>query len=76
MILLPSDFRPPSSRMVFTPDRLLILAVVVTLISIDGIYRAWLQRADERIGKGLFVFYTVALVVGSGLTWLGFFLKR
>lgn len=58
-----------------TPDRLLLVAVVVTLISIDGVYRAWLQRADQRISNRLFVFYTVALVVGSGLAWLGFFLR-
>lgn len=58
-----------------TPDRLLLVAVVVTLISIDGIYRAWKQRADERIGNGLFTFYTVALVVGSGMAWVGFFMR-
>jgi len=61
--------------MVLTPDRLLLLAVVVTLISVDGVYRAWLQRADARIGNRLFVFYAAALAVGTGLAWLGFFLR-
>ncbi len=62
--------------MYLTPDRLLLIAVVVTLISIDGVYRAWLQRADERIGHRLFVFYTTLLAVGSGMAWVGFFLNR
>jgi hypothetical protein len=59
----------------FTPDRLLLVAVVITLISVDGVYRAWRQWEDERIGKRLFTTYTVLLVVGSGLAWLGFLLE-
>lgn len=61
--------------MYWTPERLLLVAVVITLISIDGLYRAWLQRSDERIGSRLFATYTVILVVGSSLAWLGFFIE-
>lgn len=61
--------------MYFTPDRLLLIAVVITLISVDGLYRAWLQRADARIGTRLFVFYAVVLGLGSSLAWVGFFLR-
>lgn len=61
--------------MYFTLDRLLIIAVVITLISVDGIYRAWLQRSDERIGARLFLFYAVVLVLGSSLAWVGFLVK-
>lgn len=59
----------------FTADRLLLIAVVITLISIDGIYRAWRQRADERIGTRLFTAYTAALLTGSSMAWVGFFLE-
>ncbi len=59
----------------WTPERLLMIAVVITLISVDGVYRAWLQRADERIGPRLFVVYTVVLALGSGLVWFGFFVR-
>ena len=57
----------------FTPDRLLLIAVVVTLISVDGLYRAWKQREDERIGPRLFVVYASVLALGSSLAWVGFF---
>lgn len=60
--------------MFWTPDRLLLIAMVMTLISIDGVYRAWHQRKDERIGPRLFTAYAVVLIVGSGLAWLGFIL--
>lgn len=58
--------------MTFTPDRLLLIAVVISLISLDGVYRAWLQRADDQISARLFAFYVAALVAGSGLAWAGF----
>ena len=61
--------------MYWTTDRLLLIAVVMTLISVDGIYRAWLQRAEEEIGERLFTFYVTAFALGSGLTWYGFFVK-
>jgi hypothetical protein len=60
--------------MFWTPDRLLLIAIVITLISIDGVYRAWRQRKEERIGARLFTAFAVTLIVGSGLAWLGFFL--
>ena len=59
----------------FTLDRLLLIAVVLTLISVDGVYRAWQQRADERISPRLFTLYAVSLGAGSGLAWLGFLLE-
>ncbi|HEX7069946.1 MAG TPA: hypothetical protein VF190_04030 [Rhodothermales bacterium] len=59
--------------MFFTPDRLLLIAVVITLISVDGLYRAWKQRGEERIGVRLFAFYATALGVGTVLVWTGFF---
>jgi hypothetical protein len=55
-----------------TPGRLLLLAVVVTLASADGLYRAWRQRTEERIGRRVFILYAVALVAGSSLAWAGF----
>lgn len=58
-----------------TADRLLILAIVLTLISIDGGYRAWKQRSHEQIGKRLFYFYMAILLLGSALAWIGFFLR-
>ncbi len=61
--------------MYFTTDRLLLIAVVMTLISLDGIYRAWRQRASERIDNRLFVVYVTVLALGSGLAWAGFFQK-
>lgn len=61
--------------MYWTTDRLLLIAVVMTLISIDGIYRAWKQHDDEQIGSQLFSFYVSTLVFGSGLTWYGFLVK-
>lgn len=61
--------------MYFTPDRLLLIAVVMTLISADGLYRAWLQRRDERISPRLFAIYATVLVLGSSLAWIGFFLE-
>ncbi len=61
--------------MYFTPERLLLIAVVVTLISVDGAYRAWRQRADERIGPRLFAGYVATLALGSTLAWLGFLVE-
>ena len=61
--------------MYFTPERLLIIAVVMTLISLDGGYRAWKQHRDEKIGDRLFVFYVVALATGSSLAWIGFLIE-
>ncbi|PSQ80868.1 MAG: hypothetical protein BRD45_03255 [Bacteroidetes bacterium QS_8_64_10] len=58
--------------MYFTPDRLLLIAVVMTLISADGLYRAWKQHQDEKIGDRLFAFYAGTLGLGSGMTWIGF----
>ncbi|HET6566925.1 MAG TPA: hypothetical protein VFG50_03105 [Rhodothermales bacterium] len=59
----------------WTPDRLLVAAVVMTLLAADGIYRSWKQRQEEQIGPKLFVFYTGTLTLGSGLTWFGFLLQ-
>ena len=59
----------------FTPDRLLLIAVVITLISVDGFYRAWKQRSAEQIGQRLFTFYAVALTMGILLVWFGFFVE-
>ena len=58
--------------MYFTPDRLLLIAVVITLISADGLYRAWRQHGEERIDRRLFTFYAVVLGVGTILVWVGF----
>jgi hypothetical protein len=57
----------------FTPDRLLLIAVVITLISADGLYRAWIQRGENRIGRRLFTFYATVLGAGTALVWTGFF---
>lgn len=58
-----------------TAERLLIIAIVVTLVCADGAYRAWKQRVDDDIGPRLFVAYIVALVVGGSLAWIGFFIE-
>ena len=58
--------------MYFTLDRLLLIAVVMTLISMDGVYRAWRQRKAEQISPRLFMIYAGALGLGSALAWLGF----
>lgn len=55
-----------------TPGRLLLVAVVVTLASADGLYRAWRHRAEERIGRRVFLFYAAVLIAGSSLAWAGF----
>lgn len=65
--------------MYWTPDRLLLIAdvvsaaVVMTLLSVGGGYRAWRQRAEARIGTGLFATYVGLLATGSSLAWFGFF---
>lgn len=56
----------------FTPDRLLLIAIIITLISADGVYRAWKQRGDELIGPRLFVTYAGVLALGTALVWVGF----
>ncbi len=61
--------------MYWTPARLLTIAVVITLISIDGVYRAWRQRADDRLDPRLFTTYVTVLLIGDGLAWLGFFVE-
>lgn len=60
--------------MYFTPDRLLLIAVVITLISMDGFYRAWKQREEDRIGQRLFTAYAAVLATGTVLVWAGFFI--
>jgi len=59
----------------FTLDRLLLIAVVITLISADGLYRAWRQRSEDRIGKRLFATYAGVLLLGSSLAWIGVLLE-
>lgn len=59
--------------MYFTPDRLLLIAVVITLISVDGFYHAWRQRGEEKIGSKLFTTYAAVLGAGTVLVWVGFF---
>lgn len=59
----------------WTPDRLLLAAILMTLLAADGIYRVWKQRREEAIGQKLFVFYTSVLTLGSSLTWFGFLLQ-
>ncbi len=61
--------------MYWTLDRLLLVAVVMTLISADGIYRAWRQWKEERIGQKLFVTYVSVLALGSSLAWFGFLVE-
>lgn len=61
--------------MYWTLDRLLLIAVVISLISADGLYRAWQQRREERIGTRLFWVYSATLVTGSSLAWAGFLAK-
>lgn len=62
--------------MYFTPDRLLLIAVIITLISVDGLYRAYRQRNDERIGPRLFAVYAATLGTGTLLVWIGFLASR
>lgn len=59
----------------WTPDRLFVAAIVMTLIAADGIYRVWKQRREEQIGQKLFLFYTTTLTFGSCLTWFGFLMQ-
>ena len=56
-------------------DRLLILALVVTAASADGLRRAWRQRQEALISQRLFVTFCVALGVGVGLAWIGFLVE-
>ena len=58
--------------MYFTPDRLLLIALVITLVSVDGMRHAWKQRQDGTIGDRLYYGYAAALGLGSTLTWVGF----
>lgn len=58
--------------MYFTPDRLLLIAVVVTLISADGFYRARRQRGENLIGHRLYVAYAAVLGAGTVMVWVGF----
>jgi hypothetical protein len=61
--------------MYFTLERLLLIAVVITLISADGVYRAWRRRAGDRISPRLFAGYVATLVLGSTLAWAGFLVE-
>ena len=60
--------------MYFTPERLLMIAVVMTLISVDGARRAWQQHEDGTISGRLFVGYVTALSAGSSMTWISYLL--
>ena len=62
-------------HMYFTPDRLLLIAVVITLISADGVYRARRQWEEERIGPRLFAGYVGTLALGRTLAWVGFLVE-
>ena len=61
--------------MYFTPERLLLIAVVISLISADGVYRAWRQRRDGCISPRLFTGYVATLALGSTLAWVGFLVE-
>ena len=60
------------ANMYFTPDRLLLVAVVISLISVDGFYRALKQRQSDVIGSRLFAIYVTVLALGTVLVWVGF----
>jgi len=61
--------------MYWTLERLLMIAVVMTLICMDGVYRAHKQYRDERIGKRLYLIYLTVLGIGGGLAWVGLLTK-
>ena len=52
-------------------DRLLILAVVVTLIAADGVRRIMQQRREKSIGDLPFRVFLSALIIGVALAWFG-----
>lgn len=58
--------------MVLTPDRLLILAVAVSVLAADGIRRALQQRRDETLGRTPFRLFVGVLGLGAALAWLGY----
>lgn len=60
--------------MFFTPDRLLVLAVVITLIAVDGVRRMLQQRREGGIGELPFRIFLSTLIIGVILAWFGFFL--
>lgn len=61
--------------MYWTLERLLMIAVVMTLVCMDGVYRAHKQHREEKISKRLYIGYLIALGAGSGLAWLGVLMK-
>ncbi len=58
--------------MFFTPERLLILAVVISLMTVDGVRRMLRQRQEGELGKRPFQILVTALGVGTALAWAGF----
>jgi hypothetical protein len=57
--------------MFFTPDRLLVLALAVTLLGADGIRRLWKQAKEGDLEPRAFRIMTSMLVAGLLLSWVG-----
>jgi hypothetical protein len=57
--------------MIFTPDRLLVLAIAVTLLGADGVRRLWKQSREGDLEPRAFRIITSMLVAGLILSWVG-----
>lgn len=55
-----------------TPDRLLILALAVTVLAADGIRRMRRQRKEGELEPRVFQVFVAVLIAGSALAWSGF----
>lgn len=58
--------------MVLTPDRLLILAVAISVMAADGIRRMIRQRKEGELADRPFRIFIAVLVAGVAFTWLGY----
>ncbi|MFW5972377.1 MAG: hypothetical protein ACOCTG_00180 [Bacteroidota bacterium] len=58
--------------MLLTADRLLVLAIGVTLLAADGYRRLRKQRREGELEDRPYRIFLAVLVVGTLLTWAGF----
>lgn len=58
--------------MFFTPERLLVLALAVTLLAADGVRRVRQQRRSDEIDRRTGRVFLAILIAGSVLAWTGF----
>lgn len=61
--------------MFFTPDRLLVLALAVSLLAADGVRRLWKQSKEEDVEPRALRVLASMLVAGLVLSWVGVFVS-